>query len=121
MVRVRSFAVAVTALALLSASAVVAQEKTGGGTTKKPPAKSGQTMDKKSTMSGVVYVCKGCKAYYSAADAKKMGMKDPMGHKLVSMKKAPAGYKRNQAGKPMKHGTDKGSKTGDTTQDKKGM
>jgi hypothetical protein len=39
-----------------------------------------------------VYVCKDCKAYYSAMQAKKMGYKDGMGHTLTKMSKAPAGF-----------------------------
>ncbi len=39
-----------------------------------------------------VYVCKDCKAYYSPTTAKKMGYKDSMGHTLVKVSKAPAGY-----------------------------
>ncbi len=46
----------------------------------------------KTTASKTVYVCKDCKAYYSAAQAKKMGYKDGMGHKLSQMSKAPAGF-----------------------------
>ncbi|MBV9850685.1 MAG: hypothetical protein JO250_13510 [Armatimonadetes bacterium] len=56
-----------------------------------PPGRA-RTQMKTATASGKVYVCKQCKAYYSAAAAKKMGYKDPMGHKLVAMSKAPAGY-----------------------------
>lgn len=39
-----------------------------------------------------VYVCKDCKAFYSATAAKKMGYKDAMGHTLVKQSKVPAGY-----------------------------
>ncbi len=39
-----------------------------------------------------VYVCKDCKQYFSPADAKKMGYKDGMGHKLTKMVKAPVGF-----------------------------
>ncbi len=46
----------------------------------------------KMTAAKTVYVCKDCKAYYSAAQAKKMGYKDGMGHKLAKMSKAPAGF-----------------------------
>ena len=42
--------------------------------------------------SKVVYACTECKAYYSAATAKKLGYKDSMGHKLTKMAKAPAGF-----------------------------
>ena len=40
-----------------------------------------------------VYVCKDCKMAYSESDAKKMKMKDGMGHKLTKMSKMPAGFK----------------------------
>ncbi len=39
-----------------------------------------------------VYVCKMCKQTYTPMQAKKMGYKDGMGHKLTPMSKAPAGY-----------------------------
>lgn len=44
-----------------------------------------------------VYACKECKLYYSASAAKKMGYKDPMGHMLTRMAKAPAGYRSGGA------------------------
>jgi len=40
-----------------------------------------------------VYACTDCKMYFSSADAKKMGYKDSMGHKLKKMTKVPSGYK----------------------------
>ena len=41
----------------------------------------------------MVAYCAECKMYYSKSDAKKMGMKDSMGHKMtmVSMSKVPKG------------------------------
>ena len=69
-----NFAAFVAALSLVAVAAAtpaaVAQDKMGGKM--KPGAmKSGKT-----AMAGkMVYACKGCKMYYSAADAKKMGMK----------------------------------------------
>jgi hypothetical protein len=45
----------------------------------------------KMAMTGkMVYACKGCKMYYSSADARKMGMKDSMGHRLMRMRMADA-------------------------------
>jgi len=69
-------------LTLFSASAGMAQ--TNKPAMHKPMGKT--------TASKTVYVCKDCKAYYSAAQAKKMGYKDGMGHKLSQMSKAPAGF-----------------------------
>jgi len=54
-----------------------------------------------------VYVCKTCKVYFPADAAKKMNYKDGMGHKLVKMDKAPAGF---MDGSKMK--MDKGGKMG---------
>jgi hypothetical protein len=50
-------------------------------------------------MKGSVYLCKDCKMYFTPAQAKKMGFKDPMGHKMAKVRasKIPAGYK--EAGK----------------------
>ncbi len=39
-----------------------------------------------------VYVCKACKETFTPMQAKKLGYKDPMGHTLTKMSKAPAGY-----------------------------
>lgn len=50
------------------------------------------TMHKPMMASKGVYVCKTCKAYYSPTQAKTMGYKDSMGHKLTKMGKAPAGF-----------------------------
>jgi len=47
---------------------------------------------KKMMAAKTVYVCKDCKAFYSPTMAKKMGYKDSMGHTLVKVSKAPAGY-----------------------------
>jgi len=45
------------------------------------------------TMAGkTVYACTMCKEYYTPAQAKKMSYKDPMGHTLTKMSKAPAGF-----------------------------
>ncbi len=89
-VRKMTAAAAIAALCVMSSStAVLAQNKIGD-------KKMG--MQKGKMMSQGVYVCKMCKGYYSAADARKMKMKDPMGHKLVMMKKAPAGYKMMKMG-----------------------
>lgn len=68
-------------ITLFSASAGMAQQKPA---MHKPMGKM--------TAANTVYVCKDCKAYYSAAQAKKMGYKDGMGHKLAKMSKAPAGF-----------------------------
>lgn len=68
-------------LTVLSVSPVLAQSKMAP----MPPKQASSKM-------APVYVCKACKAYLTAPDAKKMAYKDPMGHKLVKMSKAPAGY-----------------------------
>ena len=88
----RIVALATAALTLASVSASLAADKMMGG--KMAP---GAMMHKGKPMMGAkmtggVYVCKMCKAAYSPAQAKKMGYKDSMGHKLVKMSKAPAGY-----------------------------
>ena len=79
---------AVTAAPLLSASPASAQDKMS----KMAPAQKMTPAQKMAKKSVPVYVCKECKAYTSAAKAKSMGYKDGMGHKLVKMDKAPAGY-----------------------------
>ena len=48
---------------------------------------------KKDNRASNVFVCKPCKTYYPAAFANTMRYKDPMGHKLAHMDKAPVGYK----------------------------
>ena len=85
--------VAAATFALVSASANVAlaQDKMGSGgkmMDKKTGTamKGGKMAGGKMAMGRMVYACKGCKMYYSAADAKKMGMKDAMGHKLMAMR-----------------------------------
>lgn len=95
-------ATAVTLCIVSSSAIVLAQDKMGD---KKMPMKSGMTKGKmmSQTMPPGVYVCKMCKGYYSATDARKMKMMDPMGHKLVMMKKAPAGYKMMKMGDKMGH------------------
>lgn len=75
-------------------------------------------MDKMDKMDKSVYVCKQCKMYYSAADSKKMGMKDPMGHKLTKMSKAPAGYKMGGKMDKMGGHMDKMDKMGHDKMDK---
>lgn len=49
-------------------------------------------MAPKATAGKTVYACTECKMYYPAAQAKKMGYKDSMGHTLTKMSKAPAGF-----------------------------
>lgn len=59
-----------------------------------------------SKMGQTVYACKMCKMYFPEADAKKMKMMDPMGHKMAKMDVATAkkmGYKMG-GGKMMPHG-----------------
>ena len=90
------------AAATLAAVPASAQPKMGEGKMMgKKPAMGGKMMGQS------VYVCKMCKTYYSAADARKMKMMDPMGHKLVMMKKAPVGYKMMKMGHGNKMGHDK--------------
>lgn len=66
----------------------------------------------KPAMKGPVYTCSECKVYYSPDAAKKMGYKDPMGHKMTKMDKAPAGY---TMGSDMKMGGKMGDKMGGAT------
>ncbi len=101
--------VAAATLALVSTSANVAlaQDKMGSGgkmMDKKTGTamKGGKMSGGKMAMGRMVYACKGCKMYYSAADAKKMGMKDAMGHKLMAMRMTSAkkmGMKMARMGK----------------------
>jgi curli biogenesis system outer membrane secretion channel CsgG len=72
-------------ITLFSASAGMAQQKPMSHSMMHKPTG-------KMAAAKTVYVCKDCKASYSAAQAKKMGYKDGMGHKLTKMSKAPAGY-----------------------------
>ncbi len=46
-----------------------------------------------------VYVCKDCHETFTPMQAKKMGYKDPMGHTLTKMSKAPAGFTPGGTGK----------------------
>jgi len=80
---------AVLALVVSVGIAAHAQDKMSSGA-KKPATPPAKTMEGK--VAGPVYVCKMCKTYMSAADAKKAGYKDPMGHKMTKMDKPPAGY-----------------------------
>jgi hypothetical protein len=92
---------ALAALSLFVASTASAQgDKMGAGKMQGNKMTTHKTMSK-----GAVYVSKAAKSYFSEADAKKMGMKDPMGKPLVKMEKAPAGYKMMTASDAMKmHG-----------------
>ena len=89
-----TFAAIAAAVTLAAASAAVpafAQPKMGG----QKPAMGGKMMAQS------VYACKMCKTYYSAADAKKMKMMDPMGHKMTRMSMSGAkkmGYKMAKTG-----------------------
>ncbi len=80
---------AITSLATLAFSPVLAQGKMDGGKMDGGKMAHGK-MDKMGMKS--VYVCKACKTYYSATAAKKMMYKDPMGHKMAKMDKAPKGF-----------------------------
>jgi hypothetical protein len=79
---------AALALAVSFGPAAHAQDKMSSGAKKPAPAPT--KMESKIT--GPVYVCKMCKTVMTPAEAKKAGYKDPMGHKMVKMDKAPAGY-----------------------------
>ena len=57
-----------------------------------------------------VYVCKACKTYFTPDAAKKMMYKDPMGHKLAKMAKAPTGYMDGSKMKMDSSKMDKGGK-----------
>lgn len=86
------FAVASLGITTFAVNPALAQDKMSGGKMAGGKMSGGKMaagkMDTKS-----VYVCKACKAYFPADAAKKMSYKDPMGHKLVKMDKAPAGFK----------------------------
>ncbi len=82
-------------LTLFSASAGFAQTSTMDHSKMSHSTMSHSMMHKpmhKMMAAKSVYVCKECKASFSAADAKKMGYKDSMGHKLTKMSKTPAGF-----------------------------
>ena len=91
---VAAFAAAAAVPFVLSASPASAQSKMAPAQKMTPAGKMAQKM-------APVYVCKECKQYTDSMMAKKMGYKDPMGHKLVKMAKAPEGYaKMGKMGKP---------------------
>ncbi len=99
------FAVAALGITTFAINPAFAQDKMGGKMDGDKMAGGKMAAGKMDTKS--VYVCKVCKEYFPAAAAKKMHYKDGMGHKLVKMSKAPAGFKD---GSMMK--MDKGSKMG---------
>ena len=82
------------ALTVLSASAGLAQTSTmmHKPMMHKPMKHAAKPMGHSMMAAKTVYVCKDCKEYWPAAEAKKMGYKDSMGHKLTKMSKAPAGF-----------------------------
>lgn len=84
-------AVAALGISTLVITPAVAQDKMGGKMSGGKMAGSKMSAGKMDTKS--VYVCKTCKVYFSPSIAKKLAYKDPMGHKLVKMDKAPAGFK----------------------------
>ncbi len=98
----KQIAAVTAALTVLSASAGIAQmskpmmhkpmPKMSKPMMHKPMPKMSKPMMHKPMMAKGVYVCKMCKAYYTPMQAKKMGYKDSMGHKLTKMSKTPAGY-----------------------------
>lgn len=87
---------AAAAALTLAASASFAQTSTMSHSTMAHSTMSHSAMSHsamhKPMASKAVYVCKDCKAFYSPTQAKKMGYKDSMGHKLTKMSKAPAGF-----------------------------
>ena len=108
----RSFAAGIAALTLVTATAslALAQDKMSGG-----KMQGGKMMGGKMAMgSKMVYACKGCKMYFSEADAKKMKMMDPMGHKMSRMSMASA----KKMGMKMGHGK---MMSGDKMHDEKMM
>jgi hypothetical protein len=84
----RRFIAAATLLTLAFSSSVVSPSLAAPQTHKMTSHKMAPKMAPKKG----VYVCRSCKMYFSAQAAKKMGYKDPMGHKLVKMASAPSGY-----------------------------
>jgi hypothetical protein len=83
----RTVAAGIAALTLVTASASLAfaQDRMSGGKMQGAKMQGGKMMAGK-----MVYACKDCKMYFSAADARKMKMKDPMGHKMTRMSMASA-------------------------------
>lgn len=63
----------------------------------KPMAKKPMAHNKMAV--NTVYVCKDCRETFTPMQAKKMGYKDPMGHTLTKMSKAPAGFTPGGTGK----------------------
>ena len=90
-----------SAFAALAATVALAAASAAGPASAQPRMGEGKMMGKKPAMGGKrmaqsVYACKMCKTYYSAADAKKMKMMDPTGHKMTRMTMGSAkkmGYK----------------------------
>jgi hypothetical protein len=97
------FAIASLGIATFAVNPAFAQDKMAGGKMDDGKMASG----KMAKMDKSVYVCKKCKEYFPADAAKKMSYKDGMGHKLVKMAKAPAGFKDGS-----KMAMDKGGKMG---------
>jgi len=104
----RTFAAGIAALTLVTATAslALAQDKMHGGKMQGHKMSGGKMM-----MGKMVYACKECKMYYSAADAKKMKMMDPMGHKMMRVSMATAkkmgmkmGHGKMMSGDKMMHG-----------------
>jgi hypothetical protein len=84
-----SLAAFAVSAALIAPNTVFAQDKMDS----KMPAKSTKMAGKMDKKMASIYVCKQCKMGFTAAQAKKMGMKDPMGHKMMQVAKLPAGFK----------------------------
>ena len=105
------FAVASLGLTTLAVNPALAQDKMSGGKMTGDKMSGGKMAGGKMAAGKMapksVYVCKACKEYFPADAAKKMKYKDGMGHKLVKMDKAPAGF---MDGSKMK--MDKGGKMG---------
>jgi hypothetical protein len=92
-VSVRRVVGLVSAFVIAASFSVAAQAQDKMATDKMAPKADKMAGAKMDKMAMPVYACPKCKMAYSAADAKKMGMKDPMGHKMMKMDKMPAGYK----------------------------
>jgi hypothetical protein len=90
-------------MTVFSVSAGVAAPKMAGAA---KPAAHGKMMAGAMKKHGkMVAFCSKCGMYYSKADAKKMKMMDPMGHKLTmtSMTNVPKTAKMGHMGMPMHH------------------
>jgi hypothetical protein len=107
----RFVAAAVAALTVCAAAstAAVAQDKMGDK--KMGRMQSGKMMQSGNRMKGV-YVCRECNMAYTPRQARRMGMKDSMGHKLVKMDRLPAGMKMAPASGKMSGGKRMGSRSG---------